>query len=176
MFRTPVILMGLAGGLFLAGGFVPSSLSLAPPAQSEGLSDEALLRNIGGSVKGDRTSAPAPAGQPSTVSIVELVGVSQATVILRDREGRVLYRSDPSLGETTFARNTELPVITLKEQAQGPAVQHPVQPHKGNEAQQEQKPKPRNTVGCMADVSPLVKASANRTPSLCLAQLDQSLS
>jgi hypothetical protein len=176
MFRTPVILVGLAGGLFLAGGFIPASLSIAPPAQSEGLSEQALPLQMAASTKGDRRAAPAPASNPSTVSIVELVGLSQATIILRDREGRVLYRSDPRSGVTTFARDTELPVITLKEGAQGPVAQHPGSPKKGNEAQQEQKPKPRSTVGCMGDVSPLVKASANRMPSLCLAMLDRSLS
>jgi hypothetical protein len=164
MFRTPVALIGLAGAVFLAGGFVPASLSIAPPAQS---------MQMEASAKGDRMTGPIPAGNPTTVSIVELIGIDHATVILRDQDGKVLYRSDPRSGLTTFAKNTELPVITLREEAQGPVVQHPVRRQEGSETPREEKPKRRNPVGCMGDVSPLAKASADRMPSLCLALLRQ---
>jgi hypothetical protein len=97
-------------------------------------------------------------------------------VILRDRDGKVLYKSDPRTGVTTFARDTDLPVVTLKDEMQSPVAQHPVRRQEGNEAPREQKPKSRNPVGCVGDVSPLVKASANRMPSLCLALLNQTLS
>jgi hypothetical protein len=172
MFRTPVALIGLAGVLFLAGGFVPASFSMASLAQSEALSHDASQPTG----KGDRMAGPFPAGNLATVSTVELIGVSQAIVILRDRDGRVLYQSDPQSGVTTFARNTDLPIVTLKDEVQRPVAQHPVHRQEGNEAPQEQKQKRRNPVGCMGDVSPLAKASANRMPSLCLALLEQSLS
>ncbi len=174
MFRTPVALTGLAGVLFFAGSFVPASFNMASRAQSEALVHHALPQAA--AAKGDRVARAVPADALATVSTVELVGVSQATVILRDRDGRVLYRSDPQSGVTTFARNTDLPVITLKEEAHRPVAQHPVRRQEGNEAPQEQKQKRRNPVGCVGDVSPLAKASANRMPSLCLAQLPQSLS
>jgi hypothetical protein len=128
------------------------------------------------SAKGDRMMAPVPSANPTTVSIVELVGVVQATVILRDRDGKVLYKSDPHAGTTIYARDTDLPVVTLKENVQAPAAQHPVNQREGNEAPGEQKQKARKPVGCLGDVSPLVKASADRMPSLCLALLEQSLS
>ncbi len=172
MFRTPVTLLGLAGVVFLAGSFVPASFNVVSLAQSQGLLKSALAAPV----KGDRMREPLAVGSRATVSTVELIGVAQATVILRDRDGRVLYRSDPQSGVTTFYKNTDLPVITLKEEAQGPVVQHPVTRKEGNEVQQEEKPKRRNPVGCMGDVSPLAKASAGRSPSLCLAHLDQSLS
>ncbi|MEE1654788.1 hypothetical protein VB618_01160 [Microvirga sp. CF3062] len=120
--------------------------------------------------------APVQSANPATVSTVELVGVSQAMVILRDRDGKVLYKSDPHSGTTIYARDTDLPVVTLKENVQAPATQHPVSQQEGIEAPREQKPKARKPVGCLGDVSPLAKASADRMPSLCLAFLQQSLS
>jgi hypothetical protein len=128
------------------------------------------------STKGDRVAGPVRIGNPASVSIVEVVGVTDAAVILRDRDGQVLYKSDPRTGVTTFARNTELPVLTLKEELQSQPSQHPAIRREGNEAPQQQKQKTRNPVGCMGDVSPLAKASVNRMPSLCLASLDRSMS
>jgi len=171
MFRTPVALVGLAGVFFVAGSFAPDVFSVSPLAQSDG-----SRLALAAPTKGDRVAGPVSVGSPTSVSIVEVVGVTDATVILRDRDGQVLYKSDPRVGVTSYARNTDLPVLTLKEEMRGPSSQHPVNRREGNETPQPQKQKTRNPVGCMGDVSPLVKASANRMPSLCLASLDQSLS
>ncbi|EIM25573.1 hypothetical protein [Microvirga lotononidis] len=171
MFRTPVALVGLAGAFFVAGSFVPASFNMSPLVQSE-----ALALSGGVLAKGDRIAAPVPANRPAAVSIVELVGVSNAAVILRDQNGKVLYKSDPRTGITTFARGTELPVVTVKDETGRSVAQHPARRQEGSDTPQEQKPKSRNPVGCLGDVSPLAKASANRMPSLCLALLEQSLS
>ncbi len=176
MFRTPVALVGLAGVFFMAGSFVPGSFNVSPQAQSETLAGVALPAGMGAASRRDRIAAPVPSANPAAVSIVELVGIAQATVILRDREGRVLYKSDPRSGTTTYVRDTDLPVVTLKEAVQAPLSKHPVSRQEGNDAPREQKQKNRRPVGCMADVSPLAKASADRMPSLCLAFLDRSLS
>ena len=176
MFGNPATLLGLAGVAFLAGSFIPASFSLASLAQSERPVTHLPL-GPAAAAKGDRVARPLPAQQPATISTVELVGIAQATVILRDRNGEVLYRSDPESGVTIFAKNTDLPIITLKEEVHAPVVQHPVAPRReGTEMPADQKPKRRNPVGCLGDVSPLAKAGADRTPSLCLALLHQSLS
>ena len=176
MFRIPVALVGLAGIFFVAGSFVPASFNMSHQAQSEVLANAALPQRMNAPNKGDRMIAPIPSANPATVSTVELVGVTQATVILRDRDGKVLYKSDPESGTTTYARDTDLPVVTLKESVRAPATQHPVSRREGIEVPREQKPKARKPVGCLGDVSPLAKASADRMPSLCLALLQQSLS
>lgn len=170
MFRTPVALVGLAGAFFVAGSFAPASFTASPLVRSGA---QALAGTA--SVKGDRISAPVPASRTVAVSIVELVGVSNATVILRGQDGRVLYKSDPRTGITTFARDTDLPVVAVKDEERGPVAQRPVRRQEGNETPQERKPKVR-PVGCMSDVSPLAKASGNRMPSLCLASLGRVLS
>ena len=178
MFRTPAALIGLASAAFLAGSFAPNAFTMASLAQSGGSLRQAVLaQQVVSATKTDRAAAPVPADQQRSVSVIELVGITQATVILRDRHGEILYRSDPGTGTTTFSKNTELPVVTLKEEMQGPAVQHPVTRQEGNESPgQDQGKKRRNPIGCIGDVSPLVQSSAHRTPSLCLALLGQSLS
>ncbi len=177
MVSSPATLIGLAGVAFLAGSFIPASFSIASLAHSERALAHSALGPMAAALKGDRMAGPLPTDQPATVSTVEVVGVAQATVILRDRNGEVLYRSDPQSGITTFAKNTSLPIITLREEVHAPVVQHPVAPRReGTEVPADQKPKRRNPVGCLGDVSPLARAGADRTPSLCLALLDRSLS
>jgi hypothetical protein len=178
MFRTPATVIGLAGAAFLAGGLAPNAFSIASMAKSEPALDRAALRQqVQASAKADRLQAPVAAQDRLTVSVVEVVGVSRATVILRDRNGQVLYSADPDGGTTTFAKDTDLPVITLREEDRGSTVQqHPAARREGNEAPSTTPQKRRNPVGCLGDVSPLARASADRSPSLCLALLDQSLS
>jgi hypothetical protein len=178
MFRTPAMLIGLAGSAFLAGSLAPHAFTTASLAQTEAPVEQPLLgQQVASAAKSDRMGIPLPGSERGTVSVVELVGIGQATVILRGRDGEVLYRSDPEAGTTTFTKNTDLPVVTLKEEMQSPVVQHPVTRREGTEMPaQEPKKKRRNPVGCVGDLSSLVHSSADRSPSLCLALLDQSLS
>jgi len=176
MISAPATLVGLAGVVFLAGSFVPTSFSLASLERSHGMLGRATLDSGAIPVKGDRVTQPLPSESQARVSTVEIVGLSQATVILRDRNGEILYRSDPQSGVTAFSKNTNLPIITLREEMRGPVVQHPETRREGTEMPQDQKPKRRTPVGCIGDVSPLAKAAPERTPSLCLAFADQSLS
>jgi hypothetical protein len=178
MFRTPAMLIGLAGSAFLAGSLAPQLLTTASLARSEAPVEQPLLgQQVASASKSDRMGVPLPGSDRATVSVVELVGIGQATVILRGRDGEILYRSDPESGTTTFTKNTDLPVVTLKEEMQSPVVQHPVNRREGTEMPaQEPKKKRRNPVGCVGDLSSLVHASGDRSPSLCLVSLDQALS
>ncbi|MBF9231960.1 hypothetical protein [Microvirga alba] len=176
MARAPILLIGLAGAAFLAGGLVPGDLTIETPAQARGATQRAAEPQSGDIVKSNRISGPSPARDRTSVSTVELVGLSKVTVILRDETGTILYSSDPRTGTTVLAKDTELPVITLKEEMRGPPVQLPVTRREGSDTpSQGPVNKPRYPVGCVTDVSSLVRASADRAPSLCLAYLDQSL-
>ena len=172
MLRASMTLVGLAGISFLAGSFALASSEFDSHTKSKDILRAAMTQQK--AVRGDRLAVWNGDIQHNTVSIVEIVGVTQATVILRGSNGEVLYRSDPRSGTTTFSKNTELPVLTMKEEIRSPAVQHP--PVTRREGQEEvQKEKRRTPVGCMGDVSPLARASANRMPSLCLASLERPL-
>lgn len=169
MLRASMTLVGLAGIGFLAGGFALANSEPNSFTRSKDVLRAALLQQQAS--KADRLPVWNGDAQRNSVSIVEVVGLTQATVILRGSDGEILYRADPRTGTTTFAKNTELPILTMKEEMTGPAVQHP--PAARREGSEEtRKEKRTNPVGCMRDVSPLARASANRMPSLCLASLD----
>lgn len=163
----------LTGAALLAGGIAFADTGFAPLKSPHDFLRSALFQERVAS-KGDRLAAVRPAEVQAGVSIVEIVGLEHATVILRGDDGKVLYRSDPRSGVTAISKNMDLPALTMKEEMQAPSVQHSPTVREGVE--EPRKPKRKNTVGCVADVSPLVRASANRMPSLCLASLDKPLS
>jgi hypothetical protein len=168
MLRASMTLVGLAGIGFLAGGFTLANSEADSFVRSKELLRTALMQQAS---KADRLAVWDGDVQRNSVSIVEIIGLTQATVILRGDDGAVLYRSDPHTGTTTFAKNTELPILTMKEEMSGPAVQHPPATHREG-SEETRKEKRSNPVGCMGDVSPLARASANRMPSLCLASVE----
>jgi len=176
MFRTSTTLCTLTGAALLAAGIAFADAGIQEPlAQSQRFLTSALFENPAAS-KGDRLMPARVADNGVSISIVEIVGLSHATVILRGSNGEVLYRSDPRTGITTMAKNTDLPVLTMREDLQSPAVQHSPAPHHQGGDEKAREPKRKTPVGCMGDVSPLAKESANRMPSLCLASLKQSSS
>lgn len=170
MLLTVTRLSVLAGAAVLAGGIAFADSGIG--ALRSSLLKTTLIEEQA-APKGDRLAALRPADGAATVSIVEIVGLSHATVILRGDDGEVLYRSDPRSGITTIVKNTDLPALTMKENLQAPTVQNSPAAREGGEPRV---PKQKPPVGCMGDVSPLAKASANRMPSLCLAALEQPLS
>ncbi|WP_445501906.1 hypothetical protein [Microvirga sp. G4-2] len=174
MLRNSTTLCTLTGAALLAAG-IAFDAGIAPLAQSQEFLKTALL-NDPAAAKGDRMVPARPAKNAVSISIIEIVGLTHATVILRGSNGEVLYRSDPRSGITTMAKNTDLPVLTMKEDLQSPAVQHPPATHGEGSDEGARKPKRQTPVGCMGDVSPLASASANRMPSLCLASLGRPLS
>ncbi len=163
----------LTGAALLAGGIAFADTSFAPLKQPHDFLKAALFQEQV-APKGDRLASARPAEAQIGVSIVEIVGLAHATVILRGEDGKVLYRSDPRSGMTAISKNMDLPVLTMKDDMKAPSMQH--SPTAQERPEEPRKPKRQNTVGCMADVSPLAQASVNRMPSLCLASLDTPLS
>jgi len=173
MLRTSTTLCALIGSALLAGGIAFADTGVRSLARSEDFIRSVLFGEPLAQ-KGDRLEVPRPADRPANVSIIEIVGLTHATVILRGHDGEVLYRSDPRSRMTTITKDTELPVLTMKEERQNPVVQHPpASTREGNE--EARRPKRQTPIGCMGDVSPLAKAGADRMPSLCLAALGGSL-
>lgn len=162
-------LVGLAGTAFLAVTFTQSAMSNAPagpvPAGS-------IAQVAASGTKSARLDAPRPNASRAAVTTVELVGLGSATVILRDEAGHIVFRSDPRSNVTYFAKDVDLPVITIKEEARSPVVQKPVRPTREQEDASDAPVRKSSPVGCTGAVSPLVKSEAGRTPSLCLAALE----
>lgn len=174
MLRASTILCTFTGAALLAGGITFADAGIASLAQSQEFLKAALFEPP--AAKGDRLMPVQAVENAMSISIVEIVGLTHATIILRDSNGEVLYRSDPRSGITTMTKNTDLPILTVKEDMQSPAVQHPPVSQREGKDEGARKPKRQTPMGCMGDVSPLASASANRMPSLCLAALEQPLS
>lgn len=165
MIGAPATLIGMAGTAVLLASLAPSAVGLP----STGLDPSVAITD---SLKGDRIAAPVAATTRASVSSVELVGVSNATVILRDRSGAILFRSDPLTNTTLVTKDADLPVVTLKEQGTSPVVQQPIPSREGRETQQP--PQSKTTLpGCEAPLSPLAHRSlTSRIPGLCLVGLE----
>ena len=164
MFGTPATLIGMAGAALLLASAVPESF-----ASQWRFGDATVLPD---QVKADRLAPPVAAKVRTTVSSVEVIGLSNASVVLRDRNGDILFRSDPVTNTTLVAKDSELPVITMKETATSPVVRQPVssdgQEHDATPSEDRRKAMP----GCEGPVSPLVKQAQGRGPGLCVVQLE----
>ena len=161
MIDTSAIVIGLTGAAFLVGSLAPVALESREAPQSQVLAAPA-------SSKGDRLAVPSRRVDRTTVSTIEVIGLSQATVVFKDRNGAVLFQADSTTGTTTVARDVDLPVVTLKEEpAAAPVVQRPAPKQEGSNPPAPQGRKIR-TVGCEAALSTLVRNEASFVPGLCL--------
>jgi len=169
------MLVGIAGTAFLAVSFAQTALSSSSAAGPSGSSlNLTATQSILSGAKRDRIAKPVAADERAVVTIVELVGLSQTIVVLKDQSGNVVYRSDPQANTTYFSKNTDLPVVTIREEAKSPVVQQPVERRQEQENASETPKRKTSPVGCFGALSPLVKSEASRTPSLCLAALEQN--
>lgn len=187
MIHAPTTFFAVAGTAFVLASYAPAALE----AQAMRFQDAAMTASLdarasaprerapalpSASGRGDRLSAPRPEIEPRervAVQAVEIVGLAQAAVILRDRDGAVLFRSDPLAGVTVVAKGADLPVVTLREApapqpTPEPSVQGLSPKREGQEAPNPGR-RPR-TVGCETALSPLVRGGAQQAPGRCLAQ------
>lgn len=49
------------------------------------------------------------------IATVEVVGVRDASIVYRDRNGNILFKTDPLANVTVVAKNAELPELTLRD-------------------------------------------------------------
>jgi len=172
MFQAFTHLTGIAGVALFLANFAPDAVDASLAAfQSRNTSTRTDASSVERTLKADRLPIAQPSPAPAVVSSVELVGVSQTTIILRDRFGQILYRSDPLTNTTLASKDADIPSITLKETPQSPTATRPLQAPERREGL-ENKGKRGIPVGCEGVVSPLVNHELRRVPSLCLAMAD----
>jgi len=154
MVHKPEFLVAMTGAMVLAGSFAAFLIG-APGVEAS----PSALR------KADRLPMPAWTGGRVPVGAVEVSRAPQGLVVLRGRDGTVLYRNDPAAGTTTVSRNVAMPVVAP---APAPVAQRPA-PREADETPPARNERRSRPVGCEGAVSPLVKQQAANTPSLCLA-------
>ena len=153
-------------------GSDPTPGAFTPHAQA------GLLTTPERSHKGDRLAPPAVSGRKVVVSAVEVVGARRTSIVYRDRDGHVLFRSDPLRHVTLAVKNAVLPQVTIRDDQntrvapQNPHVA-PQNPHVAPSAAPDAASDPGPLApGCDSAVSPLAAPLLARKPSRCLASLD----
>lgn len=124
------------------------------------------------STKGDRlTPASAQRALPDSdikrvVTSIEVVGVADAAIVYRDRDGNILYRTDPVRNVTVVAKGVKLPDVTVRQEAQSETVHVPVS------VPETDKPA-KMPIGCEPPASPIASPQLSRLTGRCLALLDE---
>ena len=163
-------MIGLAGlALFLAN-FAPDAVNASISALQQ-QNPSAGVGSVDRSIKTDRAPIRRPGSRPTVASSVEIIGDRQTTVVLRDRSGQVLYRSDALTSTTVVSKNADIPNVNYKDLPPSPtATKWMLGPdHKEG---LESRPKRNVPVGCEGVVSPLVNHELRRVPGLCLVMAE----
>jgi hypothetical protein len=166
--RTLVLcLTGAAAGIMAFNVVAPAAGTALLAATT------ASAPNVDRTAKSGRNSVPVRLVEKKIVSTVEVIGVGQAAVIYRDREGRLLFSADPVQNTTVVMRDTDLPQLTVRSweaDAAGPAmlkVERPAAPAAPHPAGlDEQLPH-----GCEPASSPLSPSGSSALRARCMASL-----
>jgi hypothetical protein len=119
--------------------------------------------------KSDRLAPARAAGtERPVITSVEVVGLRDAAIVYRDRDGRMLFRSDPVSNATVIAKGVALPQVTVKDTAQSdvstvPAAPPPapaILPTAGEQ---------KVPVGCDPAFSPLHSSARSNVTGRCIA-------
>jgi hypothetical protein len=114
-------------------------------------------------VKADRVAAPrASVDGTRSVVTVEVVGVHDAAIVYRDRDGRVLFQTDPLSNVTVISKGFVLPQVTVRETPRSTPAPIMVPPHNIDAA-------PALPVGCDPVASPIAEPALARVTGRCLS-------
>jgi hypothetical protein len=110
--------------------------------------------------KTDALPAPQMSAQRIPIKTVEVVGIRNAAIVYRDREGNVLFRTDPVANVTVVAKNVDLPEVTIRDTVATEVKRMSVD-----------RPEPREQPqGCESAFAKPAPVSLTRLSSRCLAQ------
>ena len=162
----------------LLGGFAAvASWAMVAPSDSAAPNFVDAFRTTGDrtsdmvvrSTKTDRR-APAAAQQSlpdsdikRVVTSIEVVGVDAAAIVYRDRDGNILYRTDPVRNVTVVAKGVKLPEVTVRQDGKSSTIPIPV------DVPDDKKPA-KLPIGCEPAASPIASSEMSHLTGRCLAQ------
>ncbi|MGP0094007.1 MAG: hypothetical protein ACLPKB_29295 [Xanthobacteraceae bacterium] len=95
---------------------VPLPAATANHDSSATTTAERAVTVIDRSQKGDRLAMTRHAsGSASIIAAVELVGLRDTAIVYRDRDGKILFQTDPISNTTVVAEDVALPEVTVRE-------------------------------------------------------------
>jgi hypothetical protein len=158
--------VAIAGGVLAALGLCDLAVAVGKSPLGAGLQAVFVPARAAAAVdrasKGDRLPLPVNSGELISIATVEVVGLDAAAIVYRDRDGRVLFRTDPVANVTVVAKGVRLPQVTIRERRDEPTQPVPIEmPNDGRE-------RPR-LEGCDPLVSPLAAPSVAGLTGKCLS-------
>lgn len=178
MFRSAIDIAGGVAAVVIAAflGLVLGGADFSAYSTQASLSQTVVNRVV----KGDKIPVTqiSPARERNTISVIEVIGVSGAAVIYRDRDGQLLFKTDPVSNVTVVAKNTVLPEITVRETEQNEVMPVPVDLPKSKPAAVRELPSagsvPASTSkripeGCESAFSPFLVPSQAKKAGRCLS-------
>jgi hypothetical protein len=178
----------LAGGLtaFLVADIIPLPSPTQFIAMRSAVSAPAPLQGTPGSAvnratKTDRGAAVRTTGQATQIATVEVVGLRDAAIVYRDRDGRELFRTDPLNNVTVMTKGLQLPEVTVRQNSSSVVRTVPINEireqarEQAGEQTRERKPPPRGPkvpLGCEPSFSPVAAPSMAHHTGRCMAALE----
>jgi hypothetical protein len=122
------------------------------------------------SAKADRTTASvsAPSGE-KRIAVVEVVGVHDAAIVYRDRQGRVLFSTDPVANMTVVTKNLLLPEVTVRETTESQVERMPVEKTRAPGGD-----KQPSTEGCESGLSPDISPTIPTAKDRCIVRIEST--
>lgn len=173
----------LIGGLtaFLAADVIPIPWAAPQPgALHAAVSAPAALlgtpaSSFNRSAKGDRGAAARPAQATARIATIEVVGLRDAAIVYRDRDGRELFRTDPMSNVTIVTKGLQLPEVTVREDSGTVVRPVPVDDFLNEPAPAPKPPVsrgPKLPVGCESSFSPVAAPTLAHHIGRCMAKLE----
>jgi hypothetical protein len=106
---------------------------------------------------------------PKRIAVVEVVGIHDAAIVYRDREGKVLFSTDPVANVTMVSKNLALPEVTVRDSKEAEVERVPIE----NMRSPEGKEAPP-TQGCESGLSPDISPTVPVTKGRCVVELQRT--
>ena len=129
----------------------------AASVQPQNTADFAVNRDN----KTDALPVPAAPQTRAEIKSVEVVGVRGASIVYRDRNGNILFQTDPLANVTVVSKNVELPEVTIRESETTKVERIPA-----SEADRSAKPH-----GCESEFARPAPEALTRMSSRCVTEL-----
>lgn len=159
----------IAAGALLSAALVSADKS--PRSAENALSAPTQSAQVNRGAKGDALPKVANGETPKRITAVEVVGVEDAAVVYRDRNGNILFKTDPVSNVTVVTKGVVLPEVTIRALADSSVQKVPLDGFRPTLS-----PTAPGS-GCESSVTAhTVGEELARTPSRCITQIPNSTS
>ncbi|MCW5680875.1 MAG: hypothetical protein KF794_01000 [Xanthobacteraceae bacterium] len=160
-------IIGLAGAV--TAGTLLTVSSLAGGGLFAAATAPTQSTQINRTLKTDAMQQSAAVQQPRRVAVVEVVGVDDTAIIYRDRDGNVLFETNPVSNVTVITKNVVLPQVTVRETADADVQKMPIEQTRPILSPT------RPSEGCEAAIAPHTEPGLQRAAARCLSKIPDSI-